>query len=300
MKDYYKAVDRYSDMSGISDEVYDLAEQIVEGCDTDFEKARALERYFTDNGYMYDLDYVPEDTSIEYFIFEGKTGVCSSYATAMTLMARAVGLPARYTEGYAAFEKVKNDSPQIKDSQTFVIRESHAHAFVEVYIPGAGWLTFDPTVPDYKKIENQNRSGALIMIFQLLSKLMIVIAVAFVVIFVLLLDRFAELILRLRLPFMSKRRRTLALYRHVIWLTDRSTGKKHFSYTVMMLSEYLRQDRGCSPDKLFALFEKVCFGGAEPTDDEWSEAYADYKCCYKFMRKRPKEKKKAGAPKAAT
>ncbi len=289
--DYMNAESRYLDLQNTSERVQQLAKEIVDGAQSEMEKAQLLEGYFEENGYVYDIDYVPNDRSIDYFIFEGKTGVCSSYATAMTLMARSVGLPARYVEGFACFEPTENEEPSMKDSRSFVIRDSHAHAFVEVYIPGAGWLTFDPTVSDYKKPQTEDNGGKATMFLKLISRLMLVIIVGFVIVFVLLLDRLAELLLRLRLPFMQPGRRVLRLYQHLIWLTNYSTKRDYSAYTAAMLSEYFHSTRGCSPDKLIALFERVCFGGYVPTAGEWRGAYREYRRCYRYLRKIPKPKK---------
>lgn len=109
----------------------------------DYEKAQALVDYFEQNGYVYDNEYEPDDESIAYFLFTSKRGNCTNYATSMTLMARMLGLPARYVEGFAAYEK--------NERGEFVVRDSHAHAFVEVFITGIGWMTFDPTVPGYQR-----------------------------------------------------------------------------------------------------------------------------------------------------
>ncbi len=290
-EDYSSAQSRFLDLRNTSDRVQELAQKIVKDAHSDIEKARLLESYFEKTGYKYDMDYVPQDKSIDYFIFEGKTGVCSSYATAMTLMARSVGLPARYVEGFACFEPAVNTSPSINNSKSFVVRDSHAHAFVEVYISGVGWLTFDPTVPDYKNQQQNNGGGNAAMLLRILSRLLLVIIVGFVIVFVLMFDRLAELWLRLRLPFMQPDNRVLKLYRHLIWLINYSTKKDFSAYTAAMLSEYLHTTRGCSPDKLIALFERVCFGGYTPTSEDWQKAYSDYRRCYRYLRKIPRPSK---------
>ncbi|MCD8096117.1 MAG: transglutaminase-like domain-containing protein [Ruminococcus sp.] len=283
--DFYDVYEKYLSLDSVSSEVAELAKEITADCDSSYEMACALESYFEENGYVYDIDYVPDDESIEYFIFEGKTGVCSSYATAMTLMARAVGLPARYVEGFAAFEK--NDEGQ------FVIRDSYAHAFVEVYIPGAGWLTFDPTVSGYMDIEEESSFDTAAFL-QILSRLLVVIIVVFVIVFILFLDRIIELIFRIRLRFKkSYADKTLALYANVIKLVNYSSQENYISYTVNMLRDYLKASRGISLDSLLELFEKTCFGGYSPTESEFKEAYAEYKSVYKYLRKLPKEKKLA-------
>ena len=280
LEDYRTAEETYSDKSNISDKVAKLARQITDEAYSDIEKASALEQYFEQNGYIYDEDYVPEDKSIDYFIFEGKTGVCTSYATAMTLMARSIGLPARYVEGFAAFEK--------SDEDTFLIRDRHAHAFVEVYIPGAGWLTFDPTVSGYMDIteeeESSNYSAAFL---KMLSRFLIVILVAVFVIFTWLSDRILECIFRISQLFRNPKQQTLKLYANVIKLINFSSNGDYSSYTVKMLREYINSTRGAAPEQLLQLFERTAFGGYDPTSEEYHAAYLEYKRCYKYLRKIP-------------
>ncbi|MDE6796612.1 MAG: transglutaminase-like domain-containing protein, partial [Ruminococcus sp.] len=86
---------------GDSKKIYELAQQITAGCNSDYEKATAIEAYFRDNGYIYDLDYrKAKGDNTETFLFNSKRGVCYEYATAMVLLSRASGIPARYCEGY--------------------------------------------------------------------------------------------------------------------------------------------------------------------------------------------------------
>ncbi len=290
LEDYTEARERYGERYAYADDrVTQLAYEITKDCDSDVERASALETYFEKNGYSYDIEYVPEDQSIEYFIFESKTGTCTSYATAMTIMARSIGLPARYVEGYAAFEK--------QGDNTFVIRSAYAHAWVEVYIPGSGWVTFDPTVSGYMQIpEDDFDSNTFLMV---LGRFLVVIIVAFVIIFILLLDRIIELLLRLKLKFKTPAQRTLLLYANVIKLVNFSTRADYSAYTIKMLREYLNETRGACPEKLLQLFERTCFGGYSPTAGEFNEAYAEYKKCYKYLRKIPKQKKLEGLKAAA-
>jgi transglutaminase-like putative cysteine protease len=119
----------------------ELAREITADLESDFDKAYALEQYFyqAENGFKYDLGFVPQRKSMCYFMFETKTGTCSDFATAMTLMAREIGLPARYVEGYIIEELNSNGE--------YVIRVKHSHAFTEVLIEGEGWVIFEPTIP---------------------------------------------------------------------------------------------------------------------------------------------------------
>lgn len=109
-----------------------------------FEIAEAFERQFS-LAYLYSLktDAVPVNwpNAIEWFMFENKRGHCEYFASAMTLLLRAKGIPARVVNGYVSREW--NDSAGV-----FVIRQSDAHSWVEAYLEDYGWVTFDPTPPD--------------------------------------------------------------------------------------------------------------------------------------------------------
>lgn len=124
----------YASQEGISPKIAGLAGQITSGCEGDYEKACRLRDYLS-NEYEYALD-PPEtgknDDFAEFFLFEGKKGYCVHFATAMTLMCRGLGIPARYTEGYRVD----------KTGYNYVLA-SNAHAWCEVYIKGIGWLPFD-------------------------------------------------------------------------------------------------------------------------------------------------------------
>lgn len=124
---------------GISADVLILAAEITAGCKNDYERACAIEKWFGDNGFYYDLDFVPASTETEYFLFDSKRGICSDYATAVTLLARACGLPARYTEGFALTEDT------LSDSGVYNVTAANAHAYTQIYIKGCGWLNFDAT-----------------------------------------------------------------------------------------------------------------------------------------------------------
>lgn len=140
--DEYKNAMRYYDLAGlggISPEMYDLAHEITEGCKSDYEKYCAIEQWFGENGFVYDLDFVPQSTETEYFVFDSKRGICSDFATATTLLARAAGLPARYTEGFALTEDCRDELG------VYNVTAAQAHAYTQVYVKGCGWLNLDAT-----------------------------------------------------------------------------------------------------------------------------------------------------------
>ncbi|MBQ4284124.1 MAG: DUF58 domain-containing protein [Lachnospira sp.] len=130
--------------------VRQLAEQITKNCTNDWEKAVALQEYFENNGFVYDLSYDAPDDSVEYFLFQGKTGTCSDYASAYVLMARSIGLVVRYAEGYVPDEELSGE---------YVIRSNCGHAYPEVYIPGAGFVIFEATRAAVYETEEEQVSG---------------------------------------------------------------------------------------------------------------------------------------------
>ena len=85
---------------------------------------------------------------MEYFLFEGKTGTCSDFASAYVLMARAVGLTVRYVEGY-----VPQKLETIDGSDLYEIRAENAHAYPEVFIQNVGYVVFEPTRGQYSSYQ---------------------------------------------------------------------------------------------------------------------------------------------------
>ncbi len=126
--------------TGITPEIQALADDITTGLTNDYDKAVALEQWFGESGFVYDLAFAPEEHTPDYFLFKSKRGICSDYASALTLLARAAGLPARYCEGFAMPQSTYNETTGAYD-----ITGSQAHAWTEVYIPGGGWIALDGT-----------------------------------------------------------------------------------------------------------------------------------------------------------
>ncbi len=140
--DNYERYEAYLDY-GNNEQIQSLAQQITNGLKTDYDKAKALESFFVENDYIYDLEYRKEkgDNAID-FLYNSKRGVCYEYATAMTLLARAAGIPARYCEGYNMSEQYNNE----RLGTNYTVKSRDAHGFPELYIRGIGWVSFEPTV----------------------------------------------------------------------------------------------------------------------------------------------------------
>ncbi|MBV9596653.1 MAG: DUF4129 domain-containing protein [Chloroflexi bacterium] len=120
--------------------VVDLAHDVVGGAPDAFDKALTLEGYLRNNfTYTTHVDSVPTDQDwIDYFLFESRQGYCDYFATAMTVMLRAEGVPARVASGFAPGDFDPNTGVSI-------VRENHAHSWVEAYFPRYGWITFEPS-----------------------------------------------------------------------------------------------------------------------------------------------------------
>lgn len=145
---------------GENQKIYNLAMEITDGISSDYEKALAIEKYFLLNDFTYDLTYRKgSNENAETFLFETKRGVCYEYATAMVLLSRACGIPARYAEGYNMNEIYADENINSEKRQNipdYVIKVKDAHGFPELYISGIGWTSFEPTmsdnVIDYQKV----------------------------------------------------------------------------------------------------------------------------------------------------
>ncbi|MGD9525664.1 transglutaminase TgpA family protein [Pseudonocardia sp.] len=138
--------------SGVDPRVRDLAEQVAAGATTDFDRAMAVLDWFTAPGspFRYSLQTAPGngDDALVEFLTVGRIGYCEQYASAMAIMLRTLGVPARVAIGFTG------GSPGADDPDARTIRTSDAHAWVEVWFEGQGWQMFDPTpLSDGRTIE---------------------------------------------------------------------------------------------------------------------------------------------------
>lgn len=130
------------DVSAVTPRMAELARQVMGSGDevgVD-EKILRLERHLL-NEYGYTLNISDEGGDpIEDFLFVKKVGHCEYFATAMVLLLRSEGIPARFVTGFLGAEP-----NAIEDMH--VVRQSNAHAWVEAYSPERGWQVYDPTPP---------------------------------------------------------------------------------------------------------------------------------------------------------
>lgn len=125
--------------SRLPQRVVDLAKEATAEADTPYAQALALEAYL--RSFPYDLEVAkpPEGRDVvDYFLFELQRGYCDYFASAMVVMARSVGIPARLAVGYAmgSYDFQRG---------AYVVTEKDAHAWPELYFPDYGWIPFEPT-----------------------------------------------------------------------------------------------------------------------------------------------------------
>src|SRR5215211_1463574 len=117
-----------------------LAGRLTEGTTNPYDAVLKMNQYLKTT-YPYDLSIPPQSQdmdAVEYFLFEQKRGYCEQFSSSLAVMARSLGIPARVATGYDPGEY----NPF---TGYYEVRASDAHAWVEVYFPGYGWSTFDPT-----------------------------------------------------------------------------------------------------------------------------------------------------------
>jgi len=124
----------------LPDRVGELARELTATAENNYDKLRILERFLAAS-FPYTLDtepLPPGEDFVYHFLFTAQEGYCVHYASAMVVMARTLGIPARFVEGFIMPEFPAGDD-------RFWVTNRQAHAWVEAYFPGFGWALFEPT-----------------------------------------------------------------------------------------------------------------------------------------------------------
>lgn len=144
--------------------VKELTEEITGSYDTDYEKCKAIEGYLQNFSYTLSPNRLKEGIDVvDYFLFEKQEGYCTYFATAFAVMARSIGIPTRYVQGFY----ISSDS--LVSQKTYLVTQADAHAWSEAYIQGVGFIPFEAT-PSYQvsgylpwkekvKASNDNKSN---------------------------------------------------------------------------------------------------------------------------------------------
>jgi hypothetical protein len=119
--------------------IRDLARFITKDATNNYDKAVALEKWLrTELDYTLQMESPGDMEPVEFFLFERRKGHCEYFSSAMSVMARSVGVPIRNVNGFLGGEWNEYDD-------YIAVRAGDAHSWTEVYFEGHGWVTFDPT-----------------------------------------------------------------------------------------------------------------------------------------------------------
>ena len=141
--EYDFRVGPYFSLNGTTDKIQYLANTMMAKTESVKERAELIMKYLNTN-CSYSLEQpelIPGEDPVESFLFNKMPGTCQHYSTAMVLLLRCMGIPSRVANGYMMSEWNETGG-------FFTVRQSHAHAWVEVYFPKSGWIPFDPTPSD--------------------------------------------------------------------------------------------------------------------------------------------------------
>lgn len=118
----------------------EIVDDVTANADSPYEKAVALRNYLSSPAFLYttEIPTLPAENAVDLFIQSVRAGHCQLYASALALMLRSEGIPARIVSGYRGGEFDPN-------ARSYTVRADMAHVWVDVFILGYGWVVFDPS-----------------------------------------------------------------------------------------------------------------------------------------------------------
>jgi transglutaminase-like putative cysteine protease len=139
--EYPPGVEKYLQLPPtVPDRVRALAAEATAAAPTPYDKALALEALLRALPYETKVPTPPADQDwVDYTLFDVQTGYADSLSTSMVVMLRTLGVPARVVTGFAPGHFDETEA-------AYVVFESEAHAWVEVFFPRLGWINFEPSV----------------------------------------------------------------------------------------------------------------------------------------------------------
>lgn len=252
--------------------VKELTAQITANCTNDYTKAQAIEQYFKSKDFFYDKEFRPADGSINYFLFRTKRGICTDYATAMTLMCREAGLYARYVEGFLV-QKVDSEG-------RFYVTAADGHAYVQVWLDGYGWTDFDPTSSNI--YERKDNTFAIVGIVTILLAL---VSVLIIFVFPIIREkRFVVTTGRIR-----GREQLIKLYPRINDMIHKELHIRQNTMTVNELKSAVADNYGIDISLLADDYEKTVYGNINCGDNNYIGVYNELK---KAIRNKKAENRK--------
>lgn len=124
---------------GLPTVIRDTARRVTAGAVNDYERATALQQWFRDTGGFSYSTQVADSSGTDAIaaFLATRSGYCVQFASAMAVMARALGVPARVAVGFLP--------GRLQDDGSWAVNIRDAHAWPELYFEGTGWVRFEPT-----------------------------------------------------------------------------------------------------------------------------------------------------------
>lgn len=263
---------------GNNAKIFNLAYELTSELDADYDKAAAIQNYFFENRFLYDMNYKKEKgENAEDFIFTSKRGVCYEYATAMVLLSRAAGIPVRYVEGYNMFEQYDNE----RLGTNYIVKAKSAHGFPELYIRGVGWVSFEPTVSRMASDEKETDASGKLSYAGILM-----LAVLFLVLLaVKIYPKAIHMIFLIRVKRRSGSDAAVLIMKRICELYKISP-----SMTSHEAAAEVSAKSGCDVDLAAELFDRSAYGEHSLTEVEKQKALAVYLEVYKAEKEHRKRK----------
>lgn len=278
---YYSDYLEYLLDYGNRERIKSLSDKITAGCTTEYEKALALESYFYNNDYVYDLTYDKKPgENAEDFMFVTKRGVCYEYATSMVLLARAAGIPARYCEGYNMTQRIDRGN---MPNTNYAITLQDKHGFPELYLRGYGWLSFEPTMSDNPILKRNNASAT-----DMLSRAgrIILLCSAVILLFALAYPWLSHKLFLL----LNRKRQPDEVVKAIIHRLCKVYDIEE-SNTVSEVSDLIHERTGADISITAGLFDRSVYGGETLDTNEKEKALNEYLAAYEAFRESRKRRR---------
>ena len=265
----------------LEEKLQSLTEKIIGEEQSDWGRAELIANYLKEN-YHYSLQKKKiEGDRVLFFLEDSKEGICQDFATSMALMCRSIGMPAKYVTGYLVQDKNKQTG-------NYIVKEKDAHAFVEVYIAGYGWMSFDPT-PASEESEDEVYEEALQMsdVINFLGT---------VVIFILLFvfsgtgrSYLKEKWWRVKYYFSTPKEKNKLLIRHCLSLLSTYGYCKKRHETLSQFADRMAKE-GIEIHVITKLYEMQKYGMSVPSKEALVEAKRVYDQLRSILKKQQKKK----------
>jgi transglutaminase-like putative cysteine protease len=131
--------DRYLQVPDSCRQIEPTLRELVGAMPTNYDKVVAIRNYLEAN-FVYDLTAPaapPDEDAVVHFLLRSRRGYCDVFASSMAVMCRLSDIPSRVAVGFASGRRGPDDD-------VYHVRQRDRHAWVEVFFPGYGWITFDP------------------------------------------------------------------------------------------------------------------------------------------------------------